>query len=577
MRLTLLLLIIAASIFYSPVSGGTLSANTQYSDTYFINLRGLSVEDPLELLCVLDSLEAAGQGPSYKIKLLRARAYSHLSMNYMALRSVEKGMEDSAIQQDTVWLKYAYRMLAEWSVLFNQLEKGLNYIIKGERLAQQWKDTAFEASMMLAHSDMYRRMRAVSMGYEYAQKAAELLEGKKDASSLFQLSHIYGYTMAYRIEDKHYEEAWRLGQLREQVIEDMHRVGAEAFALDDQQGYCFSKMAYLAQLMGNTEMAASYYHRFMNTDISKTIQGRPLINDYLLAIGKNEEVLENNRKQRDNYTQADTLNLEYIRLLHQDSKALSALGRYQDAYREVNQILNISNTMRTSRDHNYMMELADLKNSIQREADLHEASYKLEMNNKLMTLLFCIVLISLTLCIYVIRKYREIRRKNRKMVRLAGEVVDYKKRMTFNNKEPRPEQREENSALFGQVMDNEDAAWQKDRENSDLSIFMLFEQEVREQHLFLDYQLGREYYTKLMGVDKNRFAYILKKYGQGNLSSFLNNMRLEYAVGLLKDEPELSINDVASKSALPSSSTFFRLFKEKYGVSPKKFREILGE
>ena len=80
-----------------------------------------------------------------------------------------------------------------------------------------------------------------------------------------------------------------------------------------------------------------------------------------------------------------------------------------------------------------------------------------------------------------------------------------------------------------------------------------------------------------MGVDKNRFAYILKKYGQGNLSSFLNNMRLEYAVGLLKDEPELSINDVASKSALPSSSTFFRLFKEKYGVSPKKFREILGE
>lgn len=224
-----------------------------------------------------------------------------------------------------------------------------------------------------------------------------------------------------------------------------------------------------------------------------------------------------------------------------------------------------------------MMELADLKNSIQREADLHEASYKLEMNNKLMTLLFCIVLISLTLCIYVIRKYREIRRKNRKMVRLAGEVVDYKKRMTFNNKEPRPEQREENSALFGQVMDNEDAAWQKDRENSDLSIFMLFEQEVREQHLFLDYQLGREYYTKLMGVDKNRFAYILKKYGQGNLSTFLNNMRLEYAVGLLKDEPELSINDVASKSALPSSSTFFRLFKEKYGVSPKKFREILGE
>lgn len=36
-----------------------------------------------------------------------------------------------------------------------------------------------------------------------------------------------------------------------------------------------------------------------------------------------------------------------------------------------------------------------------------------------------------------------------------------------------------------------------------------------------------------MGVDKNRFAAIIKEYGGGNISTYLSNLRLEYSVGLL--------------------------------------------
>ncbi len=573
MRFILLLSMVAVSIFYSSASGDNFPTNNQYSDTYFRNLRGLSVEAPQRLLHVLDSLEMGCLYPSYKIELLRARAYCHLSMNYMALKSVEKSMEDSAIRQDTSKLKDAYRMLAEWSVQFNQLEKGLKYIIEGEKLAHQWKDTVFEASMMLAHSDMFRRMRAVNLGYDYVDKAANLLKDKKDVPSLFQLSHIYGYAMAYYIEDKNYEEAWRLGQLREQVIEDMRLVGAGVFVLDDQQGFCYSKMAYLAQLMRNYDVAATYYRHFMNTETSKTVQGASLINDYLLEVGNYEKVLANNRRQQENYSQSDTLNLEYIRILLQNSKAYDALGRYKSAYQELSRIIYIYNTIRTSEDNNKMMELADLKKSMQRAADLREANYKLEMNKKLVTLLFCIIFLSVTSCIYAVWKYKVISQKNRKMVMLAGELIDYKKRVTSNNRETYLESRKTSIILPNQLGSGSEQSESGD--NSDISLFVLFEQEVKEQQLFLNYQLGREYYTKLMGVDKNRFAQVLKKNGYGNLNNFLNNMRLEYAVSLLREKSDLSINEIASKSALPSSSTFFRLFKEKYGMSPKKFKEIL--
>ena len=61
----------------------------------------------------------------------------------------------------------------------------------------------------------------------------------------------------------------------------------------------------------------------------------------------------------------------------------------------------------------------------------------------------------------------------------------------------------------------------------------------------------------------------------GNLSTYLNNMRLNYSVTLFREHPEMSISEVSDASAIPNISTFYRLFKEKYGLSPKMFIEQL--
>ena len=92
----------------------------------------------------------------------------------------------------------------------------------------------------------------------------------------------------------------------------------------------------------------------------------------------------------------------------------------------------------------------------------------------------------------------------------------------------------------------------------------------------MNYQMQRDDFARLMGVDRNRFASIIKEYtGGGNLNAYLNDMRLEHSIYLLKNHPEMSIQEVGEASALPSSTTFYRLFKEKYDISPKVFREQL--
>ena len=90
----------------------------------------------------------------------------------------------------------------------------------------------------------------------------------------------------------------------------------------------------------------------------------------------------------------------------------------------------------------------------------------------------------------------------------------------------------------------------------------------------MNYKLTRDDYAQLMGVDRNRFASILKLFtAGGNLSCYLNDLRLEYSVSLFRNHPDWPISRVATESALPSLSTFYRLFKDKYGISPNSFRK----
>lgn len=107
---------------------------------------------------------------------------------------------------------------------------------------------------------------------------------------------------------------------------------------------------------------------------------------------------------------------------------------------------------------------------------------------------------------------------------------------------------------------------------SNEELFALFDKKVRQEKLYLDYSLGRDQYARVMGVDKNRFAGVLKEFGNTNLAAYLNSLRLEYAIELFHENPEWSISKIAEQSAIPNLSTFYRLFKDKYGMSPNLFR-----
>lgn len=327
-------------------------------------------------------------------------------------------------------------------------------------------------------------------------------------------------------------------------------------------------------------MGKVYADKFYSTVFSTTSLGQLEINDFLLESGDYYSVLAHSSAYFAGLDASDSLNVIYLRTLYQSGKAYNALGKYKDAYNAMMQVYDIRNRMRVNIERNQILDLTDVTDAVSREYELEKAAYRMQIQHRIILVLIGVTVFLLLLFAGLWRALSVIKRKNRKMAELILELDDQRNALLARHAFPQLEMAEEPGEE--EQPDEVDAAigTDADTDTSDVAVpenetlFQTFDQQVKEQRLYLDYQLTRDDYAQLMGVDRNRFAAVLKLFTSGgNLSMYLNELRLEYSVSLFRNHPDWPISKVAEESALPSSSTFYRLFKDKYGISPNSFRK----
>lgn len=561
----------------------TASAN---SDSVMKSLREQASYAPEQVISKLDSLDRNANYPEYLLNYFRACAYFKLSMFQRAFDCAEKAFKSMEILSDTMVYRQACMILAESSVFSYSLNKATHYIQTGKTYAISHSDDILLANMLLSEGDLYRRLGLNNRSYECVFQAIKMLTPEHSLSDAYHLSHAYGFLMRYYIYDGKYAEAWRIGKAREKVLLRLDK----PLRLDHQNGFLYSKMAFLAHVLGRKSEAQEYYRKFQETFFSKTYVGRLEINDYLLSIGNYDQVIANVRDYAKEMDKRDTLNMSYVRLLQQATSAYEALEDYHSAFLMVKRRLSIQKSMRENNERNYLMENADVFHTMTMKKRLTETEHQLKYQN-IYLLLSSVLSVLLLVCIgWVIWKNRIIRRKNKKMAYLILEVEKQRLHKIQEESFRIPQEKKTEEVHVEETPIEEFQVEEVHNEKTESfsvvsrpnktpsaplcgkELFELFDQRVRQDKLFLDYQLGRDDYARVMGVDKNRFASLMKEYGGVHLNTYLNNLRLEHSIDLFRNHPEWSINEIASQSALPNTSTFYRLFKEKYGMSPNVFR-----
>lgn len=526
------------------------------SSVSFDEMRRRIAYDPLGSLALLDSAGSRLACSSYQIDYLRALSYHTQSQYYMATYYIRRAFKDGGLQQDSMLVHYAYMLWAKSSVLSYQLKEAAKVIADGENYALQHHNLGLQGTMLQMKGDLYRKMGLFSKSYECVMEAVSLLSKPQTEDDYLLYCNSLGYLMFYYMNDNQLQNAWELGLKREEVLAAWERCPAEdVHVLDRYKGLVYSKMAYLAYKLKKGYLSDVYAKKFYATSFSKTQAGLLEMNNYLLKVGRYEEVLHHNGVYLSQINEADTLNIVRLRTLIQSSEAYRALGDYVHAYLTMSQVYHISRQMAVSRERSQIFQLSDVTEAVAREYRLEKADYRLKIQRYTIGGLVGVALLLLGLLGGLWRALYVIRGKNRKMAELVVKMDDQRKEIYY--------------------VEHEQGETPEEEKKSDEKLFFEFDWQVKEQKLYLNYQLGRDDYAKLMGVDRNRFAAILKKFTSNNLSTYLNNLRLEYSIALFREHPDWSINKVAEESALPRISTFYRLFKEKYGISPNGFRKTL--
>lgn len=555
----------------------SLSVNSKESTPPSLILREISVT-PEELLVELDSMENTGGYKEHRINYLRSYAYYSLCKYNRASIYADSVLHSEEARKDSFVMFRTIVIAAESYALSSRLMDAANMVTATLAYSRRIGDTSLEANMMYVQGIIWNRMGLYEKSYKIIEDAISIFNGKTDIGSKLRISAILDMLVDFYLDTGLYEKAWQVCERRSNFLKSFENSDEiNPILIDRMYGVYYSKMAYLSLKLNRHALANDYYLRYKATRMSGTLMGALEINPYLMLIGRYEDVISNNKAFFLITDNADTVSVVYRRSLLQDAISFKRLGKYEYAYRCLEKYNNIIESYRRNIDANRLFELYKAADYIRYEAGIEAARNELKSRQNLIVALFVLIGFLILFLIFILMERMMLRKKNRDISRL---IVELNKSMesSVNELEKSDDVRSAEVVESAGPESPEEAFSKADlNKMSNEALFRRFDSIVMNERLYLDYNLQRDYYASVMGVDRNRFATVIKEATDGgNLSTYLNNMRLNYSVTLFREHPEMSISEVSDASAIPNISTFYRLFKEKYGLSPKMFIEQLN-
>lgn len=87
---------------------------------------------------------------------------------------------------------------------------------------------------------------------------------------------------------------------------------------------------------------------------------------------------------------------------------------------------------------------------------------------------------------------------------------------------------------------------------------------------------SNERVTEMLGMSKSKLNRLFRGLYDTSLHTYVQEQRLEYAAGLLKNG-EANVTEVAAKCGYNNLSHFAKAFARKYGITPKKYSKVKNE
>lgn len=546
-------------------AGGDNRASEQYTREYIMKDY---MKDPVRTLQLLDKAEVNSAMPLNIVDELRSAVYRNMYRNKSALYYARRAYVSDSLSHDNP--SHLLRMtvsMAELFSLLSEYKESMRYAVQGVELARELKDIQSECKLLFCMGENKRRLSFKEEGYLFFDQAIDLLDNSKNEDYETMLSYFYGVKMGYLIADKRSNEALEIGLQREKLLDRMSEQSKiRADLLDLQFAYVYSKLAYLFHLMGDQKRAAVYYKKYQSTNAASTPDGKFDATPYLLLLGKYQAVLDNCRDFKEVMRQQDTLNSQYLSILNLEIQANVKLENYKTVINLQRDITAIKDSIYQREKQNAALELDALYELNEKEARISEQAFQLKIRT---ITLICILSGALLALFFLWRLWHQncvIRNKNKALVKRINEQFSMQEEMD------RSQLGVEKDLSFPEKVEDESGDNEEQDKQMNKMIFEKLDYIIKRDKMYLSPDLSREELTRIVRMNNTRFAKMIKENTDTNLNGYINNLRLNYAIHLMKEQPDYTLRAIAESSGINSMPTFHQLFKGRTGMTPSEFK-----
>ncbi|WP_073348182.1 helix-turn-helix domain-containing protein [Bacteroides congonensis] len=557
----------------------TIHSDSLYTEKY---IRDIYISDSKRALQLLDEAENRKTISLRVINELRSLSYSNMYMNKLAFMYAKKAyLLDSIYQKDPEHMLKMTVYLAEFSAMMSKYNESMHYALEGIRQAQELGNREARARLFFCMGENNWRLSFKDKAYDYFDRTIELLRGSKEKREMMLLSYYYGAKMGFLMNDSRIEEALEVGFEREKQIERLKALPQipEAY-VDGQYSYLYSKLAYIYCMEKKYGQAEQYYQKYLSKKESHTPDGKMYSLPYLMLSGQYEKVIDNCKDFKELMRiQQDTLNEQYLTVLRHEVKAYLGMHKYKEVAEIRETILAITDSINTRDRNNAALELNAIYGTSEKEEYINEQAFQLRIRNMTLWFLACLVVLTLFMVWRLWHFNHVVEYKNRMLARLINEK--FANRKDGNQLSEAYGQQAVISEIEPELISSEELEEFSDDETGEVSgeeeenkkIFQELNQIVLQKQLFLSSELSREDLAHIVHLNNARFARMIRECTGTNFNGYINELRITYAIKLMKQYPNYTIRAIADESGFNSTPILYNLFKKKTGMTPYEFKK----
>ena len=520
--------------------------------------------NPERALTLLDSALLLGNISEYRAQCIRARIYSKSLVEQRqdsAILICKELLGHDSVRNDAAEQENILDLLITTSRAKPDYEQYIHWATQKAELCQQqgqeterWRSEADIGLVMTHLGQVDEGLAKLDEAISHLDAPASIdrmdafiVACKRKINALNEL-HRYDeiITLGQRILDRlnHYE------QHAKDYAEDSYRLSWSDHPNDRDRYLDFSRaqangfMAEANAMINEKAKAKEHLARFDQSDYGKTFRARRMIAPTQMALGMYDEALATYAEIARRMA-ADTLNDDYAVILRSRAIAAHTKNHYVEAYDYQTRYADLSKVLSDSLMKGKAHEYAARYHAYEQQLEIQEKEAEAERSHIISIAVAALAVLAIAFAIYFFRQKRIVSEKNHALVRM------------INSMQPK--------SIDSRTVNNADS-----------ELFKHIDTAIRSERLYANIGLQRQDICDRFNISRHTLNDLLSDYTGGlSFPQYVNIIRLEEALRLLRDEPDKIISAIASEVGF-SSANLREQFKRKYGMTPAEYRQNMN-